>query len=238
MAAALKNSDEMALYQQMVGAGQVDGFILSGVRDSDLRLLFLDAQNIPYVAFGRSNVAKGIQVDVDGAAGMEKAVDYLVDLGHQRIGFITPPPGLMCTQHRMEGFRKAIARHHLQVIGDYIQPGDFQEKSGQVSMHLLLDLPVPPTAVIAANDICAFGAMNALKKRGLEPGIDISVVGFDDIRLASHWSPPLTTISQPYRKIGFKTANLLIDAIKGKQVDKEYILMPELMVRNSTGRKK
>ncbi len=234
MAAALKNSDEMALYQKMVGAGQVDGFILSGVRDRDERLLFLDAQNIPYVAFGRSKAAKGIQVDVDGAVGMEKAVDYLIELGHQRIGFITPPPGLMCTEHRLKGFHRALAKHHLEVTQDYIQPGNFQEKSGQVAMHLLLDLPIPPTAIITANDICAFGAINALKKRGLAPAKDISVIGFDDIRLASHWSPPLTTISQPYRKIGFKTASLLIDAIKGKSVDRECIMMPELVVRNST----
>jgi LacI family transcriptional regulator len=235
LSTALQGSDEMAIYRQMVGGGQVDGFILMGIRRDDPRLLFLDAQNFPYVAFGRSNVGQGIQVDVDGATGIELAFDHLVKLGHQKIAFITPPKGLMCTQDRLEGFQRATDKYGLDIPEEYIVTGDFQETSGQISMHLLLDLPNPPTAVIAANDVCAFGAMNAMAKRGLRAGKDISIVGFDDTRLAAHWTPPLTTVSQPFREIGFKTSQMLIDLFNGKDLPKQILLTPGLVVRSSTG---
>lgn len=237
MAASLQNGDEMEVYRQLVGEGQVDGIILSGTRRDDPRLLFLDDQHFPYVAFGRSNVGKGIQVDVDGAAGIELAVDHLVGLGHETIAFITPPEGLMCTKDRVAGFYRAIEKNKLKIPENYIISGGFQERSGKESMHQLLDLSDPPSAVITANDICAFGAINACEERGLRAGKDISIVGFDDIRMASHWLPPLTTVSQPYRDIGFKTCELLIDLIQGKDLQREYIFEPKLKIRRSTGRR-
>jgi len=235
MAASLEDAEEMAIYKQLVGEGQVDGFILSGTRRNDPRLIFLDEQNFPYVAFGRSNVGKGILVDVDGAAGIEMAVDHLVELGHKKIAFITPPNELMCTQDRLAGFERAMKKHNIKIMDNYILEGDFQEESGRASMYLLLDLADPPTAVITANDICAFGAITALGNRKLQTGKDMSVIGFDDIRMASHWSPPLTTVWQPYREIGFMAGSLLIDLINGKDLQKEYLLEPRLIIRNSAG---
>ena len=102
-------------------------------------------------------------------------------------------------------------------------------------MHLLLDLPHPPTAVIAANDLCAFGAMRALQLRDLIPGKDISIIGFDDIRLASQWHPSLTTVAQPFRQLGFIATQTLIDIIAGKEVEQRVILEPQIVVRGSTG---
>ncbi|MCJ7622125.1 MAG: LacI family transcriptional regulator [Anaerolineaceae bacterium] len=235
MAASLANVEEMTIYKQMVGEGQVDGFILSGTRKNDPRLIFLDEQDFPYVAFGRSNVGRGIHVDVDGALGMKLAVNHLVELGHKKIAFITPPRGLMCTQDRQSGFERALKNHNIQLTDGYLVEGGFQEESGRASMHLLLDLPDPPTAVITANDICAVGAITALGNRKLQAGKDISVIGFDDIRMASHWTPPLTTVWQPYREIGFMAGSLLIDLINGKDLQKEHILQPKLVIRNSAG---
>jgi len=115
------------------------------------------------------------------------------------------------------------------IIHDEARPRD------RPSHFNLLDLPDPPTAVITANDICAFGAITALGNRKLQAGKDISVIGFDDIRMASHWTPPLTTVWQPYREIGFMAGSLLIDFINGKDLQKEYILQPKLVIRNSAG---
>jgi DNA-binding LacI/PurR family transcriptional regulator len=77
--------------------------------------------------------------------------------------------------------------------------------------------------------------MCALQLRGLVPGLDLSVVGFDDIRLASHWHPALTTVSQPFRRLGFVAAQTLIDVVAGKEVDSHVVLEPRLVVRQSTG---
>ncbi|MBC7264895.1 MAG: LacI family DNA-binding transcriptional regulator [Chloroflexi bacterium] len=234
--AATSQAAELSIYERLVGERQVDGLILMGTRALDARIEFLSKQQFPFVSFGRSQVNMNhAYVDVDGAKGIAEAVKHLAQLGHRRIGYIAPPNGLMCAVHRWEGFCSAMAEHNLPIDDELVVEGGFSEKSGQVAMHLLLDLPHPPTAVIAANDLCAFGAMRALQMRGLIAGQDVSIVGFDDIRLAAHWYPSLTTVSQPFRRIGSIVAQMLLDIIAGKEVEQHIIVEPRLVVRNSTG---
>jgi DNA-binding LacI/PurR family transcriptional regulator len=234
--AATSRDGELPIYKQLVGGKQVDGLVLMGTRPVDQRIEFLIDKHFPFISFGRSQrSAEHAYVDVDGAKGIADAVNHLIQLGHRRIGYITPPDGLMCSEHRWEGFLGAMAECNLAVDEELAVEGGFTEKSGQVAMHLLLDLAKPPTAVIAANDLCAFGAMRALQMRGLIPGKNVSVVGFDDIRMASQWNPSLTSVSQPFRRLGFIAAQTLIDKIAGKEVEQQVILSPRLVVRGSTG---
>lgn len=235
--AATSADNELPIYQRLVGERQVDGLILMGTRPQDARIDFLVERKFPFITFGRSNENPNHAfVDVDGAKGMAYAVEHLVQLGHHRIGYIAPPQGLMCSLHRWEGFRQAMSKHGLPIEEQWVVESGFTEQSGQVAMHLLLDLSLPPTAVITSNDLCAFGAMRTLQVRGLLPGRDVSIVGYDDIRLASQWHPALTTISQPFRRLGFIATQNLIDMISGKQVNKQVILEPKLIVRGSSGR--
>lgn len=234
--AATSPAQELQIYRQLVGEGQVDGFILTATRPHDPRVEFLREERFPFVAFGRSeNVADLCFVDVDGAKGMAEAVAHLARLGHRRIAYIAPPRGLMCAVHRWEGFQRAMAEHGLSVDPDLVIEGGFSERSGQITMHLLLDLPDPPTAVIAANDLCAFGAMRALRARGLVPGQDVSVIGFDDISIAAHWDPPLTTLAQPLRRIGSIATGIVIASVVGEEVERQVLIEPQLVVRSSTG---
>jgi len=234
--AATSEAEELPIYERLVGERQVDGLILMGTRAVDPRIKFLNERQFPFVSFGRTqNSEEHAYVDVDGAKGIADAVGHLAQLGHERIAYISPPYGLMCAIHRWEGFRSAMAEQNLPVDQGLVVEGGFTEQSGQIAMHLLLDLPQPPTAVIAANDLCAFGAMRALQMRGLVAGQDLSIVGFDDIRLASHWYPSLTTVSQPLRRIGSIAAQILIDVLAGKVVENQIILEPQLIVRQSTG---
>lgn len=234
--AATSPAGELPIYERLVGEKQVDGVILLGTRPVDARIEFLSSVRFPFVSFGRSqSKVDYAYVDVDGESGIVKAVDHLVQLGHQRIGYISPPDGLMCTVQRWTGFRRAMHKHHLPIEDELVIPGGFSEQAGQVAMHLLLDLPQPPTAVITTNDLCAFGAIRALQSRGKLAGQEVSVVGFDDIRLSAHWYPSLTTISQPFRRIGFIAVQMLFDIISGRQVDRHVVLEPKLVVRQSTG---
>lgn len=234
--AATSEAEELPIYERLVGEKQVDGLILMGTRAVDPRIEFLRERQFPFISFGRSrNSEYHAYVDVDGAKGIADAVRHLTQLGHRRIGYISPPSGLMCAIHRWEGFQTAMAEHNLPVEDELVVEGRFTEQSGQIAMHLLLDLARPPTAAIAANDLCAFGAMRALQMRGLVAGQDFSIVGFDDIRLASHWYPSLTTVAQPLRRIGSIAAQILIDIIAGKDVEHQLILEPKLIVRQSTG---
>ena len=234
--AAPNYAQELKTYERLIGEKQVDGVVLMGIRSQDERLQFLAQKKFPFVAYGRSDVMIDYPyVDVDGAAGIEMAIRHLAELGHHKIAFITPPKGLMCTQQRWEGFTRGMAECGHSINMDYIIEGDFNQRAGQLSTHLLLDLPEPPTAIITANDICAFGAMRALQNRGQQVGKDVSVIGFDDITLADHWQPSLTTIAQPFRKIGFTLMQALISVITAENVLPQTMVEPKLVIRQSTG---
>jgi DNA-binding LacI/PurR family transcriptional regulator len=234
LSTAISETDELPMYKRMVGERQIDGLILTGVRSHDPRVDFLLGQEFPFVAYGRTRSAEHPYVDVDGADGMRQAVDHLVALGHERIAYISPPPGLMCNEQRWEGFAAAMQSHSLPIDPNLVVDGDFLERTGQIAMHLFLDLPQPPTAVIASNDICAFGILTALQKRGLVGGRDVSVVGFDDSRMAARWTPSLTTVAQPFREIGFLVTKMLIEMIGGEPQDTQRVLKPRLIEREST----
>lgn len=236
LSSATNDAQEFKAYERLIGEAQVDGLVLMGIRSQDERLQFLTDKKFPFIAYGRSDVSIDYPfVDVDGAMGIEMAIHYLVELGHTKIAYITPPEGLMCTRQRWEGFLRGMQKHNLQINQEYVIEGGFTERAGQISTHLLLDLPEPPTAILTANDICAFGAMRALQTRGLQIAKDVSVIGFDDISLADHWHPALTTIAQPFRKIGFSLMQSLISVISGGQAFPQTLLEPSLVIRQSTG---
>ena len=236
MKASIDHKNELDIYRKLLGEGQVDGVLLLGTTPNDKRVKFLLEENYPFVSFGRTQIdGHDNWVDIDGDYGMKLAVDHLVSLGHQKIAWIPTPEILNCFSDRKNGFEKAMKTHGLDIPKEYQVPGGFREQHGQIAMHLLLDLPDPPTAVIAANDICAFGAMNAIAQRNLITGKDVSVIGFDDIRISSHWTPPLTTVRQSMREIGRSSMELLINSIEGNPVE-SCLIKPELIVRSSVGK--
>jgi DNA-binding LacI/PurR family transcriptional regulator len=236
LSTATSTRSELKIYERLIGEIQVDGLILMGTRPDDQRVALLETHAFPFVSYGRtSNWQDHAFVDVDGAAGINLAVEHLHSLGHRRIAYIQPPDELMLSCQRWEGYCRAMADRDLKIIEEYVIPGGFNERAGQVAMHLLLDLPRPPTAVMAPNDLSAFGAMRALQVRGLTAGKDVSVVGFDDIKLASHWHPSLTTIAQPFRQIGFEVVKALISLIHDAQLKPRVYIEPRLVVRQSSG---
>ncbi|MCL4466897.1 MAG: LacI family transcriptional regulator [Chloroflexi bacterium] len=234
--AATSAEEELSNLRQLVGEKHVDGVIILGTRPVDRRIEFLLEAEFAFVSFGRSaEMKEHPYVDVDGAKGIAEAVHYLAGLGHRRIGYITPPDDLMCSRDRSSGFLSAMEEHDLQVDDALMVSGDFSVGVGQAATNRMLNLPEPPTAILAANDMCAFGAMRAVHTCGLIPGQDVSVIGFDDIHLAAHWQPALTTVAQPLRRIGFTAAQMLIDGLSGRDVQKQLILEPHLVIRQSTG---
>ncbi|MCA9884903.1 MAG: LacI family DNA-binding transcriptional regulator [Anaerolineaceae bacterium] len=229
---------EMQLYKQLVTSRQIDGLIVFALRENDPRVAYLTEQNFPFVVFGRFQSEKGQNwIDVDGAIGIELAVKHLFELGHRRIGYLSPPHEQYLTQVRWEGFISGMREATLPIDRSLIFEGDFSEQSGQLGAHYLLDQFDPPTAIICSNDRMAFGAMRAIQVRGLVVGQDVSVVGFDDIPLARYSNPPLTTINQPTRDIGKALFQLLMKIVNQEPTADlgSQLIKPELIVRQSTG---
>jgi LacI family transcriptional regulator, repressor for deo operon, udp, cdd, tsx, nupC, and nupG len=173
-------------------------------------------------------------VSIDNISSARKATEYLINLGHRRIGFISGPLNVILSRDRLKGFRQAMAQHNIPIESFLVQEGDFSFESGYNMMMKFLALDQPPTAVFASNDEMAIGAIKAIKSKGLRVPDDISVVGFDDIQFASIYEPALTTISQPMFEIGKKAMELLIKLMNKDKLEKsQYILEDQLVIRET-----
>ncbi|GHC20318.1 MAG: LacI family transcriptional regulator [Rhodobacterales bacterium 65-51] len=179
--------------------------------------------------------APRVKIDNRAAAGL--AVDHLADLGHCRIGHVAGPRGNVLTEARLSGTVEALAARGLPFPEDYLYPGDFSLDSGRAAARIWLDQPAAtrPTAVFFASDAMACGFIGEVQRHGLRVPGDLSVVGFDDIELVAHISPPLTTIRQPRTEIGRAAAERMLACLKGEARDADTVLPVELILRASTG---
>ncbi|HEV8369633.1 MAG TPA: LacI family DNA-binding transcriptional regulator [Pyrinomonadaceae bacterium] len=227
---------------------RADGIIVAtrASKSGNERLAELIDAGIPVSLIGRDfRHPHADLVIADNLTGGYEATSHLIELGHKRIGFI----GISLTQglrlKRFQGYLEAMSEHGLSVDEQLIvggrngsdqMPGYSTEEMGYEGMIKLLDLKQRPTAVFARNDYTAMGALNAIKRAGLRIPEDIAVVGYDDIPLASHTSPTLTTVRQPTREQGRTAAEFLLRRIQEDpdQPRREQTFECELVVREST----
>lgn len=226
---------------------RVDGIIVA-TRASKLgndRLAEIIEMGIPVVLIGRDfRHPQADLVTADHLRGGHEATTHLISLGHRRIGFVGASLSNVAGLKRFQGYVEALREHDLPVdekliVGSNAReqvPGYATEEMGFDCMKRLLALPDPPRAIFARNDITALGAISAIKSAGLRIPQDIAVVGYDDIPLARHTSPPLTTVRQPTGEQGRLAAELLLRRAESREPPRreEKILDCELLVREST----
>ncbi|MFJ3673216.1 LacI family DNA-binding transcriptional regulator [Streptomyces sp. NPDC090106] len=168
-------------------------------------------------------------------SGGMAATRHLLSLGHRRIAMIAGPPRLLCSRARFDGYRAALEGAGLTVDDELVVPGDFRPESGFTGCSALLDLPRPPTAVFAASDQMALGAIEALRQRGLRVPQDMSLVGFDDLPEVRWSAPPLTTVRQPLAEMGKLAVRTVLGLARAERPDAPRVeLGTELVVRAST----
>lgn len=164
------------------------------------------------------------------------AVEHLLSLGHRKIAFIAGTSFTGQSEERQRGYEDALEKAGITLNPDWIRKGEFTEVTGFVQTQDLLALKDPPTAIFAANDAMAFGAMDAISAAGLKVPDDLSVVGFDDIIRAAFVHPKLTTLRQPLNEIAVRAVNELVNAIRNNRAEGFRIELPaRLVVRESTG---
>jgi len=213
----------------------VDGVIIMTNRLDDTFIELLKLNEIPVVVFDRN--IEGLDVSgllVDFQSGISEAVTHLVNLGHTDIAIITGPQDLETAQARLRAFKIALNRYQIPLRKDRIIEGDFKMKSGEEAMKKILKFDPRPTAVFASNDMMAIGALREAINQGIKVPQDISIVGLDDIIIASYVSPPLTTVVFPQHEVGAKAAELLLRLMEKGEKMVSYI-HTYLVVRGSTG---
>lgn len=222
-------------YVASLAQGMVDGLILVLPRNPEDYIGKLEARHFPFVLVDHQGI--GNECPAVGAAnwqGAYNATEYLIQLGHTRIGFITGWMDLGTAVDRLEGYKAALWAYHIPFFEELVEQSTFHQLDGYKSAMELLSLPDLPTAIFASNDVMAFGAMDAIREQGKRIPEDISVVGFDDIPEASIIHPALTTVRQPLRSMGSVATQLLLDLLKDPSLPSKRIELPTgLVVRDS-----
>lgn len=215
----------------------LDGVIILGNKTGDLMIKKALKERIPMVlmehdpsfAYGASSLK------CNHAEAMTKSVEYLVGLGHKRIGYISGGLDIPSGVERLSGFRVGLESCGLDFPGKYLYHGTWEEDSGFRAAKVFYDLPQMPTAVCCANDRMAIGLIKGFQSVGLRVPTDVSVVGYDDIEIARYFTPALTTVRLPSYHMAEKAMELLIEIINGAvQFGKCIEFQTELCVRNSS----
>jgi LacI family transcriptional regulator len=231
------NGFEPQSYLSRSRSHRVDGVVLMGVDAHDPGIRALTGARIPCVAVDVDLVGRRAgYVMSDNVAGAREAVRHLHGLGHERIAIIGGPPATRPGADRLLGYRAELEALGLPYRDEYVEEGDFYPESGYAAMRALLALSEPPTAVFAASDLMAAGAVRAAQERGLSVPDDVSLVGFDDIQLAALMQPPLTTIRQDKAGLGNAAADALTRMVDAPEAAPAVVTLPvELVPRTSTG---
>lgn len=216
---------------------RVDGVVLMGVDRDDPEVEKLLRSGIPIIGVDLEVVGENATyVASDNVGGARLAVRHLHSLGHTRIATIAGPQDKNPGAHRLLGYRAELQALGLEGRPGYEQIGDFYYESGETAMRALLDLAEPPTAVFAAADMMAIGAIRAVQAAGLQVPGDVAVVGFDDIQIAPLLRPALSTIRQDKLGLGHAAARALVQQIESPDVTPPVLTLPvELVVRASCG---
>jgi LacI family transcriptional regulator len=172
-------------------------------------------------------------VDSDSFAGARTATQYLVSLGHTRIGFLGGRPDLESARLREEGYRSALAEVGISVDPALMRVGGYRPDLADPPAHELLSLPDRPTAIFAANDLSAIRTVEVAREVGLRVPDDLSVIGFDNVPESALTDPPLTTVAQPIHEMGAAALEMVIDLINGASREPHVRMPTSLAIRGS-----
>jgi LacI family transcriptional regulator len=235
--AAHDSTPERQRYERWVHSRKVEGVVLNRMRLHDWRVQYLAKTGLPFVSLERSHdTSDHPSVEVDGLAGFQKLVAYLVSVGHKRIAYIGGPLDLKIQADRFEGYKKGLETASIPFDPELVEEGDTTRGGGYQAAQRLLELNPLPTAITCINDLTAIGVLHAASERGIKVGRDLAVAGFDGIAEGEHTSPPLTTLSQPLYDIARNLVKILVAMIRNQSLDERQVhVQPGLVIRQSTG---
>lgn len=230
-------TEDVRSLTQMIRGKRVDGILLLSSRLNDPLLALLQEHSFPAALLGRPEQDIPISwVNNDNVDAGYQAARHLIRLGHQRIGFLSGAETLVVTKDRFLGYQQALQEAGIQIDKKLVYTSSFVEQGGYLGMMRLLALSERPTAVVASDDLLAFGAMRAAGELGYRIPDDLAVVGFNNVKLAEISNPSLTSVDVHIYDLGKTVAELLVEQIREqKKTRRSEIIPTELVIRNSCG---
>ncbi len=232
-----ESEEKEANYLNVLVQKRVDGVLLVPAQSSPDSVIFLGERGVSCVVLDRRTPGAAVDiVHCDSEQGAYDLVQHLLGLGHRRIAVLTGPEAVSTAADRAAGYRRALAGAGLASDPALVRYGSFTQDSGACMARAVLALPEPPTALFAANNFIALGALGALRQAGLRVPGDISLVVFDDLPAALVIDPFLTAASQPAYEMGRRATRLLLDRLakRGPAAPCDITLPTELIVRASS----
>ena len=227
----LAAGDRAGALERYLCGGHVDGVLVMNARGRHPLTATLPAAGVPVTLVGRPLQPNTLPyVDADNRGGARRAVEHLLASGRRSIATIAGRQDMAVGTDRLAGYKESIDAAGLPGSVAY---GDFTHASGVHAMYRLLDHRPNLDAVFVASDIMAAGALHALRRAGRRVPDDVAVIGFDDLPLAQHTQPPLTTIRQPLERVGAAAAELLLSALDGTDDNQDPVLPTTLVARAS-----
>jgi LacI family transcriptional regulator len=225
-----------SVFVNSLANGMTDGLLMILPMSPEAYVDSIRRRGIPFVLIDHEGYdAHTPSVSAANREGARAAIRHLVELGHRRIAVITGNLDMDSGRQRLAGCQEELSAAHVCLPDDFLKIGDFHRPLGYQLAHELLRLPDPPTAIVAGNDVAAFGVLDAIRAAGLSAPSDVSVVGFDDIPDAQWTHPPLTTVRQPMRDMGKVATRMLLDAINDLENTGGKVELPaDLVIRSST----
>ena len=220
----------------MLRERQADGLLIATSRTTDATLASVRRERFPFVLVNRgSRVSGDPAVEVNNADAAAEIVAHLALLGHTRIAHIGGPLSTTTGAERAAGYREALRAHGLPAEANLMAEATaYSEDAGYIAAKRLLEMA--PTAIFAANDLLAIGALRAAREMGVRVPVDLSLVGINDIPMVGLLDPPLTTARVPKREMGAIAARILINLLEHEPVRERHVLLEaQLVVRGSTG---
>jgi DNA-binding LacI/PurR family transcriptional regulator len=222
----------------MVQGGRVDGIVLLYSRIDDELIDYLLDRQFPFTIVGKpyQHEEKIVHVDNDNFRAAQEATDFLIQLGHKKIGFVGGGLDFVVTMDRLLGYERATRLAHLPFDKDYIVHQEFLLEGGQEAIKKLISLPEPPTGLVVADDLMAFGIVNALTDLGLKVPDDMSIISFNNIMLAEYANPSLTSVDIGIFQLGYTAADCLFKILNKEELESTRITVPHTIIkRQSTG---
>ncbi|MGY2573629.1 HTH-type transcriptional repressor PurR [Vibrio sp. C8] len=223
-------------YIRMLAEKRVDGIlVMCSDLTQELSEMLESHADIPKVIMDWGPEASKADKIIDNSElGGYLATKYLIDRGHKDIACLSGHLNKLACQERIAGFRRAMTEANLEVNDNWILEGNFECDTAVLAADKIIAMDKMPTAVFCFNDTMALGLMSRLQQKGVRVPDDISVIGYDNIELAEYFSPPLTTIHQPKRRVGKNAFEILLERIKDKEHERRIFEMhPEIVERDT-----
>lgn len=237
----VEDGDEAQVYRNFKARGTVDGVILHAPKMKDARLPLLDEINLPYAVHGRASGHNGDYwwLDVNNRSAFRRATEFLMDLGHRRIGLVNGLEEMDFAWRRRAGYEEALRARDIPVDPALMRSDEMTEVFGYRSARDMIALPQRPTAFLVASMICAIGVRRALEEAGLVMGRDVSVITHDDVLsyLQNDGAVPIFTATRSsVREAGRRLAEMLLERVGDPASQpKQELLEAQLVVGRSTG---